>query len=170
MKTPLLQRMRIIRHSDFCDIPHHIIAIDNDFFFWVLVSPFDKLIDDYSAEFVMYCVGTDSHAARDIYEMYVTDDSKAMLGSFSKIPVLNVEFDETSEIGCSYTKVWRIREPVGWTEPKRQLSGASSARKFHVEGSTHNRRPGGRRTRCAPFFDAACMPHRKIPSKSPTAG
>ena len=95
MKAPLLQRMRIIRHSDFYDIPHHIIAIDNDFFFWVLVSPFDEHIDDYSAEFVLYCVGTDSHAARDIYEMHVTDDSKAMPGSFSKIPVSNVEFDET---------------------------------------------------------------------------
>jgi hypothetical protein len=95
ISPPILQWLRISAYSGFHDVPRRIVALDREFVFWLFDCAFDDDADDYSADYAVYRIGTDSMQAKHAFQsLSVTDalPSDAFVGT---VPVANVEFDAT---------------------------------------------------------------------------
>jgi hypothetical protein len=95
ISAPTLQRLRISAYSGFCDVPRRIVALDREFVFWLFDCAFDDDADDYSVDYAVYRIGSDSMQAKYAFQSPSVADALPHESFASTVPVANVEFDAT---------------------------------------------------------------------------
>ncbi|WP_157769446.1 hypothetical protein [Xanthomonas campestris] len=92
MKIPQGTPLKILEYRDFHDIPRLILAGEQGVRFWILDSPFDDSVDEYSKEYSVFFVGNDLLESRRLLESWSGHSGGLSVGS---IAVDKVCFDET---------------------------------------------------------------------------
>lgn len=92
---PARKWLRIVAYSGFHDVPRRIVALDAEFTLWLFDSPFDDAADEYTDDYAVYRIGTDTLEAKRVLHGPSARENLPAEAYAGTVPVANVEFDAT---------------------------------------------------------------------------